>query len=194
LTSLDPIWTLKTDALFLLNVSVKDLFVGEGLVCYLYDFDKLGKNERLACVTIPPKQLYEAKGERMVFKLGPCPGKTTDVPGYMAFRFRRASDSDISFMTEYINRDKASFLGGKKPAVETAEGVTGRGNLKSLISKRSRIGKVGKNAGTREVRLMDPASDICVVQSRYILTPQASLSSTKFVLDQTPLVWTRLLG
>lgn len=149
--TLDPIWTVTTGSLFLLKIDVKKLFRGEGLLCVVYDYDKLGGNERLGAITIPPKTIYHANGERMEFKLGPPPGKANDVPGYLAVRIRRATKNDIDFMTK---REEAGRMFASKKAlgghVDSHKG--GSGNIKSMLTRRSRIAKTGPNAGKKEVR------------------------------------------
>ena len=148
--TLDPIWTVMTGSLFLLKIDVKKLFRGEGLLCVVHDYDKLGENERLGAITIPPKTIYDAKGERMEFKLGPPPGKANDVPGYLVVRIRRATKYDIDFMTK-TKESKRAFIPTKKLAeVDSHKG--GSGNIKSMLTRRSRVAKTGPNAGEREVR------------------------------------------
>lgn len=160
--TLDPIWTVTTGSLFLLKIDVKRLFRGEGLLCIVQDFDKLGGNERLGSITIPPKTIYDAKGERLEFKLGPPPGKTDDVPGYLAVRIRRATKYDIEFMTK-MEEPKRVFAHKKNP-VESDSHKGGSGNIKSMLSRRSRVAKSGPNAGQREVR---PVELSCCAVRKY---------------------------
>lgn len=149
--TLDPIWTVMTGSLFLLTVDVKELFRGEGLLCVVYDYDKVGGDERLGACTIPPKTLYDAKGERMEFKLGPPPGKTQDVPGYLAIRCRRATEEDKEFMKKFADsKNKFSYKQVKDPIEAATKG--GASNLKSIVTRRSRMPKFGPHAGIREVR------------------------------------------
>lgn len=146
---LDPIWTIKTDSLFLFTLTSQELFTSDGLLFVLKDFDKLGGNEKLGVVTVPAKTLYEAKGERMEFKLQPHGYKSKEVSGYLAIRCRRASTRDIKFMEESRNptSKQLDFL---HKAI--AEGKTGAGSIKNILSKRTRIAATGKNAGKRQVR------------------------------------------
>jgi hypothetical protein len=148
LCSLDPIWTIKTDSLFLFTVSSQELFTSDGLVFILKDFDKLGGNEKLGVVTVPAKTLYEANGERMEFKLQSPSYKSRDVSGYMAIRCRKASPSDIKFMEE-SRVPKSKQLDFLHKAV--SEGKTGAGTIKSILSKRTRVVASGKNAGKKQV-------------------------------------------
>jgi hypothetical protein len=148
---LDPIWTLKTGSLFLFTVSMKDLFLNDGLICILRDFDNVGADEVLGGIKITAKQIYEAKGERVEFKLGPAGGKTEEVPGYMAIRCRRASEHDIQFMEDWKRTNQLAIIGMKPKTIKIAEGITGVSNLRSIITKRTRIAKDGSNAGKKQV-------------------------------------------
>lgn len=127
----------------------KDLFTSEGLVFILKDFDKLGDNEKLGIVTVPPKMLYQANGERMEFKLQSHGYKTRQVSGSMAIRCRRASPQDIQFMEEVKKPSSKQFDFLHRAMVE---GKTGVSNIKSILSKRTRIVATGKNAGKKQVR------------------------------------------
>jgi len=172
--TLDPIWTIKTNSLFLLKIDVKQLFRGEGLLCIVYDYDKLGGNERLGAVTIPPKTIYDAKGERMEFKLGPPPGKTDDVPGYLAVRVRRATKNDLDFMQKLEESGKKFRLPAKKQVEET-DSKGGSGNIRSMLSRRSRIAKTGPNAGKREVRTVPKTSFVRFGITAELLTLSLSM-------------------
>jgi hypothetical protein len=135
-----------------MEADTKELFLSEGLLCILYDYDQLGQNEKLGAITIPPKTLYEATGQRMEFKLGPSPGKTKDVPGYLAIRCRRATDYDLKFMEDLKIGKKSDLLGLKASGDKAIDAKGGASNLKSLMSRNTRIERDGKNAGIKKVR------------------------------------------
>jgi hypothetical protein len=141
---LDPIWTLKTGSLFLLSVDAKELFLSEGLVCLVKDFDKLGAHETLGSITVPPKTIYNAKGERMEFKLESPPGKPVNFSGHLAIRCRRASDYDIKFMKSY-----AENMSEMKHEVDHLAAKGGSGNIASYFRRQARI---SKDTGHKEVR------------------------------------------
>lgn len=136
----------------MLEVDVGDLFLSDGLLCILYDFDKVGKNEKLGAITIPPKTLFEAKGERMEFKLGPSPGETKDVPGYLAIRCRRATDYDAKFMADFEHGATSDLLGLKAATSKAQHTKGGASNMKSLLGRNTKVFKDGKNAGIKQVR------------------------------------------
>ena len=151
---------MKTGSLFLLEVGTRELFLGDGLLCLLRDFDKLGSNERLGAVMIPPKALYEAEGERMVFKLEKAPGQKQDASGYIAIRCRRASEYDLRFLNDYDKSESSDFLGLKKNVKTATDSLGGAGNIKSIITSNERtfrengekVKKVSPNIGPRQGR------------------------------------------
>ena len=131
--SLDPIWTVKTGSLFLLDVAAEELFIEDGMKFVVKDFDQFGGDEALGLVTVPPRTIYQAKGDRMEFKLQPVPGKTTDeLPGYLAIRCRRASPEDISFMHGLEAGAGKAVAAHKMPKVANNA-------LKSIVSRTKKI-------------------------------------------------------
>jgi hypothetical protein len=134
-----------------MEVDTEELFLSEGLLCQLYDYDKVGQNEKLGAITIPPKTLYDAKGERMEFKVGPSPGETKDVPGYLSIRCRRATDYDAKFMTDFEKAD-SDLLGLKAATLKAHHTKGGASNLKSLMSRNTKTEKDGEKAGIKQVR------------------------------------------
>ena len=44
LRSLDPIWTVRTGSLFLLEVASEELFIEDGMKFLVKDFDQFGSN------------------------------------------------------------------------------------------------------------------------------------------------------
>jgi hypothetical protein len=136
ITSLDPIWTIKTGSLFLLKVESKELFVNNGMQLLVKDYDQLGHNEFLGCVAVPPAALYKAKGERMVFKLQPAPGAIhKETSGFLAVRCRRATDYDKKFMEDYTDK--------KKAVAAVTHPMTVNSNLRSIITRNKRVEKDG---------------------------------------------------
>jgi hypothetical protein len=85
-----------------MSVESKALFLSEGLNFVLKDFDRVGRNETLGVVVVPPQDLYAGTGDRMEFKIQPPPGsKEKQVNGHMAIRVRRATEHDKKFMEEH---------------------------------------------------------------------------------------------
>jgi hypothetical protein len=133
---LDPIWTLKTGSLFLLEVESKHLFVEEGLTLLVKDYDQFGGNEFLGVAKVPAHKLYQAKGERMEFKLLPPPGsRESEIGGHIAIRCRRATEYDKKFMSRYDNSSKA-MAATALPKSKTSD-------FRSIVTRRERVEKDG---------------------------------------------------
>ena len=80
-STLNPIWTVKTQSLFLLSTSSKDLFrCYDGILFEVKDYDAIGESETLGRVWVPPKVLYEGKGDRMEFPLQVPPALAAKQP------------------------------------------------------------------------------------------------------------------
>jgi hypothetical protein len=148
---LDPIWTLKTDSLFLWTVNAKELFLSDGLQCFLWDFDKIGQDDILAWINVPPYILYGAVGERLEFKLQPPPGSNkVEVPGYMAIRCRRASEYDKRFMRENAEA---------KAADNTSSGPLSLKNITKLATESQGGGATVLSLMRQNKRVMKDKSD-----------------------------------
>lgn len=142
-----------------MTVESEALFLTEGLLCLVMDYDKVGDDEMLGMVTISPKTLYYANGERLEFKLRPPPlGKAEDdVPGWLAIRCRRASEYDKKFMREYYESEVAEEtpegLELKNIVKHATESAGGGGNLKTLITRVERTVRDKDNPkGIKQVR------------------------------------------
>lgn len=125
-------------------MSTSQLFRSNGLQCFVWDFDKIGADELLGWITVPPQAIYAADGERNEFKLHPPPGsKDEEVPGYLAVRCRRASDYDKKFMKEFSNSETtlADQLGFKNITKAATESAGGSGNIMSIVRQNKRVVK-----------------------------------------------------
>lgn len=148
-SSLDPIWTVKTNSLFLWTVSTKDLFVSDGLLCVVYDFDQVGSHEHLGQVFIPPKILYEASEERIELALKHHHHNDGPVLGYLAIRCRRASLYDQNFMRELADTRRKEKREEAMPELQKIKNLTklatesagGSGNVASMLARRTKIVK-----------------------------------------------------
>jgi hypothetical protein len=177
--TLDPIWTVSTGSLFLLrDINIKEqLFKSDGLLFILYDFDKLGANDALGAVTVPPKMIYDAKGERMEFPLEKPPVRCHHkVSGYLAIRIRRASQYDIDFMDQlHSNKNNGTIsIPGMKRAIELDDHSHfkgGKGNIKSMLTKRSRMPRGVTDKELREYKVR-PGPDPKRVEETTWMTQQ----------------------
>jgi len=169
--SLDPIWTVKSGSLFLLKLTVEELFTSNGLICEAMDFDKFGGNDKLGLITVPPKVLFEAKGERLEYRLLPSKGSmapsvsllvqdfvavaslVTDLSrlfspqGGLAIRCRRATDYDIEFMNDFDADKKKQKLGVHEMMAKADKAKGGKGGLRSVVSINSKTERHGPHKG-----------------------------------------------
>eukprot|EP00523_Entomoneis_sp_CCMP467_P008491 CAMPEP_0168738488 /NCGR_PEP_ID=MMETSP0724-20121128/10959_1 /TAXON_ID=265536 /ORGANISM="Amphiprora sp., Strain CCMP467" /LENGTH=1081 /DNA_ID=CAMNT_0008785833 /DNA_START=7 /DNA_END=3252 /DNA_ORIENTATION=+ len=142
--TLDPIWTVKTGSLFLFRSKAEALYLSEGLLFTVKDYDALGRDEKLGMFYVAPKVVYEAKGERLEFKLIPTPGsKKKEVPGYVAIRIRRATGHDIVFMNEHVHKKKKTSLAESATQQLATAQLGGGGALRSYFRRQTRHIKDG---------------------------------------------------
>lgn len=69
--SLNPVWTLSTGSLFLIQTTLKEFFGnGAGRVEFtVKDYDSVGENDVLGSVLVPKKDMLEGKGERLEYPM-----------------------------------------------------------------------------------------------------------------------------
>jgi hypothetical protein len=107
---LDPIWTVKTGSLFLLETKTKDLFrCFDGIRFEVWDYDFVGSGSLLGVASVPAKVIYEANSERLEFPLQTMQtvpsmenGKNivADSGAIVVLRFRHATLDDLNFMSD----------------------------------------------------------------------------------------------
>lgn len=140
-SNLDPIWTVENGSLFLFSATGEELLSSEGILFVIYDYDLAGANDRLGAITLEARTIYEGKGDRLEYKLGPPPGRTATVSGYVAVRVRLATDHDRKFMYD-LTAPKHKSRGISE--VDTgSEQQGGASNIKSIISRKRRTDKDG---------------------------------------------------
>ncbi len=157
--SLNPIFTLRKLSLFTWEISARELFLQDqggagGLQLLVYDFDTLGANDLLGRTFIPAKDLYQAKEERLTYRLeNPKPGqdgkkkngiaRTLQMPlqekkhGTISIRCRRATDYDEEFMKTFTEHSK------KKDVTGILRKKEEKGTGKFGWKKRKKRGEVG---------------------------------------------------
>ena len=122
--SLNPVYTLRKDALFLWSTSIKDLFLGgvtagvKGLTLEVCDFDSMTSDDVLGTAVVPPKDIYNAHEERLGYPLliEDEDGFYLESGGSIAIRIRRATDYEKEFLEEeYESND----------TMEAAQGLVG---------------------------------------------------------------------
>eukprot|EP00934_Nitzschia_sp_Nitz4_P000987 Nitzschia sp. Nitz4//scaffold248_size28759//12858//16752//NITZ4_008109-RA/size28759-snap-gene-0.10-mRNA-1//-1//CDS//3329543992//987//frame0 len=105
--TLNPVWTLSTGSLFLLDQSVDEFFASSNFVTFqIKDYDSFGKNEDIGSVEISKEKLVKGTGERLEFEINP-PGKhqlnrrAKEGSSRLALRFRPATMEDVKFMRSF---------------------------------------------------------------------------------------------
>ena len=136
---LDPIWSVKTKGLFLLETTAKELFQGDGLHLEVMDFDAVGKNERLGQTSIDARSMFQCNGQRI--KL-PLQGKGAQ--GILSIRVRRATLYDKNFMKEYQMTDMTKAYSETDDTMKAM--LSKKGGISAIQSALSRNVKVEKHA------------------------------------------------
>lgn len=143
--TLNPIWTLRQKAFFIVSVPAKDLFIeGDGLDFLVYDFDFQGSHELLGAAKAPASDLYKAKEERLVYPLKPLKVATRTLgheKGTIAIRCRRASVRDKDFISKFEEYTKQSqgLLKIPKRKEPRVRGEVGASALQSIMERKVKV-------------------------------------------------------
>ncbi len=116
--SLNPVYTLRKNSFFIWKVAIDELSLLDendnesgGLKLTVYDYDKVWGHDLLGVANVPPKDLYEAKEERLTYAL-----ERTRPPhencGTISIRCRRATEYDEAFMETFHNNEEKGELTG----------------------------------------------------------------------------------
>ena len=110
--NVDPIFTLETGSLFLLELSPEEFFAAtSGMTFVIKDYDSLGSNEILGNVSVSLDELLHGTGERTEFtvetdrKLAKASKKKAD-ESKLCLRFKRPNESDKQFMEAFKSHQK----------------------------------------------------------------------------------------
>ena len=110
--NVDPIWTLATGSLFLLQMSPEQFFSCTGGMSFIVmDFDSIGSNETLGTVSVSLEELLAGEGERTEYTLqmDPKMAKAVKKKGEdtkLCLRFKAASESDKQFLQAFQENPK----------------------------------------------------------------------------------------
>ncbi|GKY95229.1 hypothetical protein MPSEU_000485800 [Mayamaea pseudoterrestris] len=166
--NLNPIWTVKTNSLFLWTVNSRDLFMSEGLLCVVFDFDQVGSHENLGQTYVSPKFLYATSEERTEQSLKhPHNGDAGTAAGFLAVRCRRATDYDKHFMQELAEKRKKEKREEAMPELQKLKDLTklatestgGSGNFASIIARRSKVVRSAEHPEGVKVYKVRPGPD-----------------------------------
>jgi len=144
----NPIYTLRKNGFFLFTTSVRELFLGDinvgvqGLMLEVCDFNSKGSDDVLSTALVPPKDIYNAKEERLIY---PLPlfleEQQENVEGSIAVRIRRATGYDKEFLSAYEEYEKRNETTGvlqknNHQKGKKKRGEYGSGTLKSMLEKK----------------------------------------------------------
>jgi hypothetical protein len=100
--NLNPIWTLSTGSLFLIQKTPEEFFgATSGMSFLLKDYDAFGANDVLGRVSVSLDEVLKATGERTEYDIAPDkPGKSAagETAGKLYLRIKPATQDDIEFM------------------------------------------------------------------------------------------------
>lgn len=116
--SVNPIWTIETASLFILDVTPEAFFgSAQGLVFIIRDYDTIGANDTLGKVDVAQEDLLNGDGERKEFKLLESSSKNEKQP--------------VSILCVYRSEENSWSLGGLSPCMS----YTSAGNACLAIPK-----------------------------------------------------------
>lgn len=96
----DPIFTIQTGSLFLLEMSPEEFFTFPSMNFVVKDFDQFGGNEIIGAVHVPIRDVLAGNGERREYLVIPRKNfqhsKNEEFKPRLYLRFRPASKEDIS--------------------------------------------------------------------------------------------------
>jgi hypothetical protein len=100
--SLDPIWTLGSGSLFLLQMTPEDFFSCAGGMSFtVKDYDAVGGNETLGGVTLTLDELLQGTGQRHAYDIvDKVLGEKNH--GKLYLRFKEATPEDIEVSNESL--------------------------------------------------------------------------------------------
>lgn len=100
---LDPIWTVQTGSLFLLEMDPEEFFKSSSMNFVIKDYDQFGANEIVGSVHVPLQDVLSGTGERQEYPIVPKKEFQTsrgqDLKPRLFLRFRPATADDISVST-----------------------------------------------------------------------------------------------
>jgi C2 domain len=131
----------------MLEMTMKELFQGEGLHLDVMDFDTVGKNERLGYTQIGPREMFTCNGTRTKLPL-----EGVNAKGMLSIRVRIATPSDINFMKEFEMANKKKPYAASDAAMMIAQSKKGGVNsIQSVLSRNVKTEKVGSGHYIKKV-------------------------------------------
>ena len=132
----DPVYTIKQNSVFVLDVATKEIKDHDGITFKVLDFDLVGKHDSLGQVTIPADKVLEATGERLELQLR---NKGTD-SGFLAIRCRPVKEYEREFLTTISsNTKRLDFLGVNSSYVKAMNPFQAMSAVKGMVTRRTRM-------------------------------------------------------
>mmetsp|Transcript_12825 Transcript_12825/g.19882 ORF Transcript_12825/g.19882 Transcript_12825/m.19882 type:complete len:872 (-) Transcript_12825:391-3006(-) len=144
--TLDPVFTIKHDSLYCLQVSPSHLEQSQGLTFKVKDWDPLGSNDTLGHVHVPPHIILEASGERLEFPLQ-HPKKHNKPAGHIAIRCRPVTVEDTQLLQQTTSSSDDDHHKKKKNTLSSLfhkkddDATTSRTKSSGLFTKNQKIDK-----------------------------------------------------
>lgn len=109
---LNPVWTIDTGSLFLLDMTPEKFFSsGLGLSFAICDCDVFGQADKLGSVFVAQEELLEGTGKRVEYPII-LDSKYRKARGCrLVLRFRQATNVDTEFMQTYAELRKKRSVG-----------------------------------------------------------------------------------
>ncbi|KAG7350731.1 C2 domain containing protein [Nitzschia inconspicua] len=139
-TTLNPVWTLSTGSLFLIQVSLAEFFENSNYMEFIVkDYDSIGDHEILGSVLVSKTDMLNGTGDRVEYELNQYSGKNHILSSgakkpSLALRFKLASEDDIKFMMTYEANKKKGFFKQVRGAASRIAGAYAGSDAASRIA------------------------------------------------------------
>ncbi|KAL7446886.1 hypothetical protein ACHAXM_011668 [Skeletonema potamos] len=148
----NPIWTLRKESLFILQVDALELFqADDGLI-----FEVKSKSKSLGAFSVSPRTIYKWNGERKEFALKTLSGKRQYNQGKVALRVRRTTEHDLNFLENYKQSKKTTISNVPDDLLPTLE--TGGSALNKFMNVHKKTEATGPDKGKTKY-LVRPGPD-----------------------------------
>ena len=145
----DPIYTIKHDSVFVLDVATKEIQDNDGITFKVKDFDLIGKHDTLGVVTVPAEKILEASGDRLEYQLR---NKGVD-EGFLAIRCRPVQNYEREFLATLTGKaNKRDFMGINASYVKAMSPFGATEVIKGMITRRTKLDHGVKKVCCREVQ------------------------------------------
>ena len=157
----DPIYTVKEQSVFVLDVATKEIKDHDGITLKVLDFDLVGKHDELGQVTVPANKILEASGDRLELQLR---NKGEDA-GFLAIRCRPAKEYEREFLASLSgSKNISDFMGVKLSHVKAMNPFQVMRAAKGMVTRRTRMDHgvklVNEDVVSLKLRILLPFSTL----------------------------------